>query len=438
MLFENLKIIEPIQKALKSEGYKEATPIQAEAIPSLLKGTDLLGCAQTGTGKTAAFAIPILQGVATEKRGAKGKRQIKSLILAPTRELAIQIGKSFEAYSKYLDIKTLVIFGGVSQHPQTKALRNGVDILVATPGRLLDLMNQKYVSLKNTKYFVLDEADMMLDMGMIHDVRRIIKHVPAVRQTMFFSATMPVEIEKLANSILKNPLKVEITPVSSTVDTIEQSVYRVGKRDKTNLLIHLLKNNDMESTLVFSRTKHGANKIVTLLGKVGLKAEAIHGNKSQNARQLALKNFKERKTRILVATDIAARGIDVSQLSHVINYNLPEVSETYVHRIGRTGRAGRGGVAISFCDNEERKLLVDIQKLISKSIPVVHDQPYALTDKDFNMPAAPKQRNSQFKQKSPSKNKSSFKQKSSGGKSSKNGKKPYYSSKKSGKKPANS
>lgn len=437
MLFENLNIIEPIQKALKSEGYKEATPIQAEAIPSLLKGSDLLGCAQTGTGKTAAFAIPILQGVATEKRGDKGKRQIKSLILAPTRELAIQIGKSFEAYSKYLDIKTLVIFGGVSQHPQTKALRNGVDILVATPGRLLDLMNQKYVSLKNTKYFVLDEADMMLDMGMIHDVRRIIKHVPAVRQTMFFSATMPVEIEKLANSILKNPLKVEITPVSSTVDTIEQSVYRVGKRDKTNLLINLLKNNDMESTLVFSRTKHGANKIVTLLGKAGLKAEAIHGNKSQNARQLALKNFKERKTRILVATDIAARGIDVSQLSHVINYNLPEVSETYVHRIGRTGRAGHGGVAISFCDNEERKLLVDIQKLISKSIPVVHDQPYALADKEFNMPAAPKEKR-QFNQKSSTRNKSSFKQKSSGGKNNKNGKKPYYSSKKSGKKPANS
>ncbi len=433
MLFENLNIIEPIQKALKSEGYKEATPIQAEAIPSLLKGKDLLGCAQTGTGKTAAFAIPILQGVAAEKRGGKGKRQIKSLILAPTRELAIQIGKSFEAYSRYMDIKTLVIFGGVSQHPQTKALRSGVDILVATPGRLLDLMNQKYVSLKNTKYFVLDEADMMLDMGMIHDVRRIIKHVPVVRQTMFFSATMPAEIEKLANSILKNPLKVEITPVSSTVDTIKQSVYRVGKRDKTNLLIHLLKNNDMESTLVFSRTKHGANKIVTLLGKAGLKAEAIHGNKSQNARQLALKKFKERKTRILVATDIAARGIDVSQLSHVINYNLPEVSETYVHRIGRTGRAGHGGIAISFCDNEERKLLVDIQKLISKKIPIVHDQPYALTDKEFNMPAAPKQNTSQFKQRSSSKNNSSYKKKSSG---NKNSKKPYYSKNKSGKKPA--
>jgi|LGOV01.1.fsa_nt_gb ATP-dependent RNA helicase RhlE len=434
MLFENLNIIEPIQKALKTEGYKEATPIQAEAIPSLLKGTDLLGCAQTGTGKTAAFAIPILQGIESEKRGGKGKRQIKSLILAPTRELAIQIGKSFEAYSKYMDIKTLTIFGGVSQHPQTKALIRGVDVLVATPGRLLDLINQRYVSLNHTKYFVLDEADMMLDMGMIHDVRRIIKYVPAVRQTMFFSATMPSEIEKLANSILKNPLKVEITPESTTVDTIEQSVYRVDKRDKTNLLIHLLKNNDMESALVFSRTKHGANKIVTLLEKAGFKADAIHGNKSQNARQLALKNFKERKTRILVATDIAARGIDVSQLSHVINYNLPEVSETYVHRIGRTGRAGRGGIAISFCDNEERKLLVDIQKLISKSIAVVHDQPYAMTDKEFNVPAAPKQNSSQFKQRA-----SKFKQKSSdnwNNKNNKNSKKPYSSKKKSGKRPA--
>jgi ATP-dependent RNA helicase RhlE len=434
MLFENLNIIEPIQKALKTEGYKEATPIQAEAIPSLLKGTDLLGCAQTGTGKTAAFAIPILQGIESEKRGGKGKRQIKSLILAPTRELAIQIGKSFEAYSKYMDIKTLTIFGGVSQHPQTKALIRGVDVLVATPGRLLDLINQRYVSLNHTKYFVLDEADMMLDMGMIHDVRRIIKYVPAVRQTMFFSATMPSEIEKLANSILKNPLKVEITPESTTVETIEQYVYRVDKRDKTNLLIHLLKNNDMESALVFSRTKHGANKIVTLLEKAGLKADAIHGNKSQNARQLALKKFKERKTRILVATDIAARGIDVSQLSHVINYNLPEVSETYVHRIGRTGRAGRGGIAISFCDNEERKLLVDIQKLISKSIDIVHDQPYAMTDKEFNVPAAPKSKTTQFKQKS-----SQFKQRSSdnwNNKNNKNSKKPYSSKKKSGKRPA--
>lgn len=430
MLFEKLNIIEPIQKALKSEGYKEATPIQAEAIPSLIKGSDLLGCAQTGTGKTAAFAIPILQGIASEKNATKGKRQIKTLVLAPTRELAIQIGKSFEAYSKYMNIKTLTIFGGVSQHPQTKALTRGVDILVATPGRLLDLINQRYVSLKSTKYFVLDEADMMLDMGMIHDVRRIIQHVPAVRQTMFFSATMPVEIEKLANSILNNPLKVVITPVSSTVDTIDQFIYRVDKRDKTNLLIHLLKNNNMESTLVFSRTKHGANKIVTLLEKAGFKAEAIHGNKSQNARQLALKNFKERKTRILVATDIAARGIDVSQLSHVINYNLPEVPETYVHRIGRTGRAGLGGVAISFCDNVERKLLVEIQKLISKKIDVIMDQPYAMTDSEFNKPAPPKQNTSQFR------NGSSSRQKSYNGKNNKNSKKSYSSKKHSGKKPA--
>lgn len=421
MLFENLNIIEPIQRALTREGYKKPTPIQAKAIPSLLEGRDLLGCAQTGTGKTAAFAIPVLQGVAGEKRGNKGKRQIKSLILAPTRELAIQIGKSFEAYSSYMDVRTLVIYGGVSQHPQTKALKGGVDILVATPGRLLDLMNQKFVSLKQTRYFVLDEADMMLDMGMIHDVRRIIKHVPTVRQTMFFSATMPGEIEKLANSILRNPMKVEITPVSSTVEIIEQAVYRVDKRDKTKLLIHLLKDSDMDSVLVFSRTKHGANKIVTLLEKAGLKAQAIHGNKSQNARQKALKDFKDRKIRILVATDIAARGIDISELSHVINYDLPEVPETYVHRIGRTGRAGQGGIAISFCNNEERRLLVDIQKLISKSIAVVKDHPYAMTDERFNAPATPKNKKASHKQRANNNNK---------------GKKKYFSKKKPMKKPA--
>ena len=372
MLFENLNIIEPIKRALKTEGYTKATPIQEKAIPELLKGIDLLGCAQTGTGKTAAFAIPILQGLSSESKNSEGKkRQIKALIVAPTRELAIQIGDSFKSYGRHLGLKTLVIYGGVSQNPQTKILGSGVDILVATPGRLLDLVNQRFVSLKNIKYFVLDEADQMLDMGMIEDVKKIIKYIPASRQTMFFSATMPKEIAKLADSILKDPMKVEITPVSSTVDIIDQSVYYVNQSNKINLLLHLLKNKSIVSALVFSRTKHGANKIVRSLEVAGLNAQAIHGNKSQNARQLALNNFKEGKIRILVATDIAARGIDIDELSHVVNYDLPEVPETYVHRIGRTGRAGLGGTAISFCSEEEKPLLMAIQKLISKSVPVV-------------------------------------------------------------------
>jgi len=380
LLFKDLNIIEPIQRALKSEGYTKATPIQEKAIPSLLKGKDLLGCAQTGTGKTATFALPILQGLSYERRNLKEKRQIKALILAPTRELAIQIGDSFKSYGKHLGLKTLVIYGGVSQNPQTKHLGIGIDILVATPGRLLDLINQRFVRLNNVKYFVLDEADHMLDMGMIEDVRRIIKYIPDVRQTMFFSATMPNEIEKFADSLLKDPVKVEITPVSSTVDIIKQEVYFVNKSNKIHLLIHLLKNKSIDSALVFSRTKHGANQIVTSLEKAGLNAQAIHGSKSQNARQLALKNFKERKTRILVATDIAARGIDIDELSHVINFDLPEVPETYVHRIGRTGRAGHGGIAISFCDQEERSLLQQIQKLILKSVPIIERHPFPLVE----------------------------------------------------------
>jgi len=377
---EKLNLIEPIQRALKAEGYTSPTPIQSMAIPPLLEGKDLLGCAQTGTGKTAAFAIPILQGLSYEQRSTKDRKEIKALIVAPTRELAIQISDSFKAYGKYLSLKTLVIYGGVTQHPQTKDLARGIDILVATPGRLLDLINQRFISLKNIKYFVLDEADLMLDMGMITDVRKIITYLPKERQTMCFSATMPTEIAKLANSILKDPVKVEITPVSSTVDIIEQEVYFVDKNNKTNLLIHLLKNKSIVSALVFSRTKHGADKIVKSLEKEGLMAQAIHGNKSQNARQLALNNFKERKTRILVATDIAARGIDIEELSHVFNYDLPEVPETYVHRIGRTGRAGLGGIAISFCDYEEKPLLRDIQKLITKTIPEIKDHPYPLID----------------------------------------------------------
>ena len=380
MLFENLNISLPIQKALIEEGYSHATPIQAKAIMPLLEGRDLLGCAQTGTGKTAAFAIPILQGLSQEQKSPTGHRQIKALILAPTRELAIQIGESFEAYGKHLGLKTIVIFGGVSQHPQTRELTSGIDILVATPGRLLDLIGQKFIRLNLVKYFVLDEADRMLDMGMIHDVKRIIAYLPDERQTMFFSATMPMEIAKLSGSILKNPVRVEITPTASTVDTIEQEIYFVDKNNKINLLIHLLKTMTIESALVFSRTKHGADKIVKALEKSGLQAQAIHGNKSQNARQLALSNFKQRKTRILVATDIAARGIDIEELSHVIIFDLPEVPETYVHRIGRTGRAGLGGIAISFCDQEEKHLLRDIQKLIVKNIPVVEEHPYPLVD----------------------------------------------------------
>jgi ATP-dependent RNA helicase RhlE len=380
MLFENLNIIEPILKALKSEGYTNPTPIQEQAIPALLEGNDLEGCAQTGTGKTAAFAIPILQLLYSKREVEKGPRTIKALVLAPTRELAIQIGESFTAYGKYTGLKNTVIFGGVSQKSQTDALRAGVDILVATPGRLLDLMQQKYISLQHVKFFVLDEADRMLDMGLGHDVKRIIAKLPKIRQTMLFSATMPLEISKLIDSILIKPVKVAVTPVSSTIDTIKQEVYLVEKRNKKSLLIHLLKDKSIESVLVFSRTKHGANKITGDLVNVGIEAQAIHGNKSQNARQLALSNFKEKKIRVLVATDIAARGIDIDELSHVINFDLPEVPETYVHRIGRTGRAGAAGVALSFCDEEETESLRDIQKVISKSIPVIKDHPYIMSN----------------------------------------------------------
>lgn len=382
MLFENLDIIKPIQKALQDEGYSKPTPIQAKSIPYLLEGKDLLGCAQTGTGKTAAFAIPILQRVYNEQKNSRGPRTIKAVVLAPTRELAIQIEESFTAYSQYMDIKSLVIFGGVSQNSQTRALREGVDILIATPGRMLDLYSQKFINLSKVKYFVLDEADSMLDMGMIHDVKRIISHLPQVRQNIFFSATMPNEISKLANSIFKDPIKVEVAPVSSTTETVKQSMYFISKKQKRALLIDLLKDKSIQSVLVFSRTKHGANKITTDLLKVGIEACAIHGNKSQNARQLALSNFKEGKIRVLVATDIAARGIDVDELSHVINYDLPEVAETYVHRIGRTGRAGHTGCAMSFCSMEERGYYKSIEKLINKKIPVIKDHPYEASSND--------------------------------------------------------
>jgi len=388
--FESLNISLPILKALSEEGYTQPTPIQEQAIPPLLEGRDLLGCAQTGTGKTAAFSIPILQGLSFEQRSFSGRRQIKALVLAPTRELAIQIYDCFVSYGKHLGLKSLVIYGGVSQHPQTRGLSGGIDILVATPGRLLDLIGQKFIHLDSVRYLVLDEADRMLDMGMIHDVRKIVNFLPEKRQTMFFSATMPPEIEKLSGSILNKPKRIEITPTASTVDTIDQSVYHVGKGDKIHLLVHLLENPSVKSALVFSRTKHGADKIVKALERSNIQAMAIHGNKSQNARQLALSNFKQHKTRILIATDIAARGIDVEELSHVIQFDLPEVPETYVHRIGRTGRAGMGGTAVAFCDYEEKSLLRDIQKLIGKPVPVIEEHPYKLADVPQSMaPIAP-------------------------------------------------
>ena len=375
MSFEHLKLIEPILQALQSEGYTTPTPIQAKSIPLILDKKDLLGCAQTGTGKTAAFAIPVLQ-LLNEEPQTSGQRKIRALVLTPTRELAIQISDSFAAYGKNLNLKQVVIFGGVSQSSQVNTLRSGVDILIATPGRLLDLMNQGFVRLESIKFFVLDEADRMLDMGFINDVKKVIAKIPAKRQTLFFSATMPPEIQRLANTILVNPSKVEVTPVSSTAEKITQGVYMVDKPEKKNLLNHILKDQTIVTALVFTRTKHGADKVVKDLNKSGIKAEAIHGNKSQNARQRALSNFKDGSIRVLVATDIAARGIDIDELSHVINYELPNVAETYVHRIGRTGRAGLSGIAYSFCDAEERPYLKDINKLIGKQIPLMEDNPY--------------------------------------------------------------
>ncbi|NOW97579.1 DEAD/DEAH box helicase [Mucilaginibacter sp. SG564] len=379
MSFENLNLIEPLLKALKTEGYTSPTPIQAQAIPIVLQRRDLLGCAQTGTGKTAAFALPILQLLHQDRQQHKEQKTIKALILTPTRELAIQIAESFTAYGKHTGLKNLVIFGGVSQNPQVDALRRGVDILIATPGRLLDLVNQRYVHLEHVKMLILDEADRMLDMGFVHDVKKIITKVPAKRQTLFFSATMPKEIQQLADSILSDPEKIEVTPVSSTADTIQQSLFYVDKGDKKSLLIHILKDKNIKTALVFTRTKHGADKVVKDLIRAGITAEAIHGNKSQNARQRALTNFKNRTTRVLIATDIAARGIDIDELTHVINYEIPNIPETYVHRIGRTGRAGASGIALSFCDEDEIEFLKDIHKLIAKEIPVEEAHPYPLS-----------------------------------------------------------
>jgi ATP-dependent RNA helicase RhlE len=380
MTFDELNLIDPILKALKEEGYTNPTPIQAQAIPSLLQGKDLLGCAQTGTGKTAAFAIPIIQLLYNQREQERKRKLTSTLILTPTRELAIQIGDSFEAYGRYTGLKHTVIFGGVSQHGQTNALKHGIDILIATPGRLLDLMQQGFVDLNHVKLFVLDEADRMLDMGFVHDVKKVLSKLPKQKQSLFFSATMPPEIVKLANTILHNPVKVEVAPVSSTAEKVTQQLYYIDKTNKKSLLIDLLKKKDMHSVLIFARTKHGADRIAKDLTKQGFKTAAIHGDKSQNARQNALNDFKNGVIKTLVATDIAARGIDIDNLSHVINYEIPNQPETYVHRIGRTGRAAASGIAISFCDAEEREYIRDIEKLIGQKIPVIESHTYPMQD----------------------------------------------------------
>jgi ATP-dependent RNA helicase RhlE len=369
MTFKELNIIEPVLKALNEKGYTHPTPIQQQAIAPALDNRDILGLAQTGTGKTAAFSLPIIQQLYSNKVHGK-KRDIRALILTPTRELAIQINESLNDYTCYTGIRHCVIYGGVKQNAQVSQLKEGIDILVATPGRLLDLMNQNIISLKSICHFVLDEADRMLDMGFIHDIRRLLPKLPKEKQTLFFSATMPASIAALSRSILHNPVKVEVTPVSSVVDTIDQYIYFVEKQEKKDLLITLLRKDRKKSALIFSRTKHGADKIVRILSKSGIGSAAIHGNKSQNARQRALSDFKSHKIQTLIATDIAARGIDIDHLELVINYDLPDVAETYVHRIGRTGRAGNTGMALTFCAQDEQGLLKDIQKLTGKRLTV--------------------------------------------------------------------
>ena len=370
MTFKQLNIIEPILKALKEKGYENPTPIQEQAIPPVLSNRDLLGLAQTGTGKTAAFAIPIIQQLHSNKTTGQ-KREIKALILTPTRELAIQIDECFQDYAKYTGLQHAVIFGGVNQNPQVDRLKRGIDILTATPGRLLDLMNQRIIRLDSVQHFVLDEADRMLDMGFIHDIKRLLPKLPKEKQTLFFSATMPASIATLSRSILRNPVKIEVTPASSVIDTIDQYLYFVEKPEKKGLLINLLKEDKKKSALIFSRTKHGADKIARILCKAGIGSAAIHGNKSQNARQCALSDFKSNQIQALIATDIAARGIDINQLELVINYDLPDMAETYVHRIGRTGRAGHTGTALTFCSSEEYTMVKDIQKLTGKKINAI-------------------------------------------------------------------
>nr|WP_313795280.1 DEAD/DEAH box helicase [uncultured Allomuricauda sp.] len=384
MTFEDLKLIPSILKALKDKNYTEPTSIQAKSIPLILNREDVLGSAQTGTGKSAAFAIPIIQHLANDKQKQSGKRRISALVITPTRELAIQIGENFAAYGKYTTITNTVIFGGVNQRPQVNILKKGIDVLIATPGRLLDLMNQRYISLWDVDYFVLDEADRMLDMGFIHDIKKILSKLPKKRQSLFFSATMPKNILALSQQILINPKKVAVNPVSSTAETIQQFLYTTNKQDKGKLLLHILENPELKQVLLFSRTKHGANRIVRNLQKKKIECAAIHGDKSQNQRQKALKGFKAENIRVLVATDIAARGIDIDRLRYVINYEIPNEPETYVHRIGRCGRAGEEGTSISICEPEESVYIRDIERLIKQKIEVVSENPFPQTDRPMN------------------------------------------------------
>jgi ATP-dependent RNA helicase RhlE len=376
MTFKELDLLEPILNALEKKGYSTPTPIQQQAIPIILSGSDIMGCAQTGTGKTAAFAIPILQNLVKTQKN-EGRRKIRCLILTPTRELAIQIEENIKDYGSNLNLRHAVIFGGVSQLNQINRLKNGIDILVATPGRLLDLQQQGYIDLRSLEVFVLDEADRMLDMGFIHDVKKVLKLIPAKRQTLFFSATMPKEIKSLASTMLTNPQQVVVTPVSSTAEKIEQELYHVVTAKKKDLLLHILTEKTVNFVLIFTRTKHGADRVVKILSRANIKAAAIHGNKSQNARQNALNNFKNRTIQVLVATDIAARGIDIDELELVINYDIPNIPETYVHRIGRTGRAGASGKALSFCDVEEQPYIKSIEKLIGLRIKEVKNHPFS-------------------------------------------------------------
>ena len=382
MLFEDLSLSKSIQRAVFEEGYTEPTPIQQQAIPVILEGRDLIGCAQTGTGKTGAFAIPIIHHLHRIIGSSKKTKQIRAMVITPTRELAVQIGQSFDTYGKYTNLTQLTIFGGVSQVPQVDVLRKGVDVLIATPGRLLDLHKQGYIDLDHLHTLVLDEADQMLDMGFVNDVKKIVKLTPNNRQTLLFSATMPIAIRELAEMFLKDPASVTVSPVSSTAEKVEQHVYFVDKSEKRSLLYHLIRNEKLSDVLVFSRTKHGADNIVKSLRKKGVAAEAIHGDKSQTARQRVLDSFKNKEVGILVATDIAARGIDIDQLPYVINFDLPNVPETYVHRIGRTGRAGNGGIAISFCGKDEHPYWKDIIKLIKVDVKTIDDHPYPWTGAD--------------------------------------------------------
>ena len=393
MLFEDLSLSKSIQRAVFEEGYTQATPIQEKAIPFILAGKDLVGCAQTGTGKTAAFAIPIIHNLHRMVGSSKKTKVIRCLVVTPTRELAVQIGESFDTYGKYTNIRQVTIFGGVSQVPQVDQLKKGIDILIATPGRLLDLHKQGFIDFDDLHYLVLDESDLMLDMGFINDVRKIVKLVPTNRQTLLFSATMPMAIRELADTFLNKPEYVSVTPVSSTAEIIEQQIYFVGKEDKRGLLYHLIRNENLSNVLVFVRTKHGADNVVKALKKHGVNAEAIHGDKSQTARQRVLDNFKNKEISVLVATDIAARGIDIESLPYVINFDLPNIPETYVHRIGRTGRAGNGGISISFCAKDEEPYWKDIQKLIKVDVKTIKDHPFPWKDEEPNPDAKPDLRN---------------------------------------------